>query len=102
MCPKLRTTSGCSEHCAGAAAVKGDVWREGYPVDKDGAQKRQSRQEDTAPAGRRATALRDTGRADQTQGNGVQPGEHGSICLRLAGWFWRKTKPRGHEAESLT
>ena len=45
---------------------------------------------------------------DQREGSlrlsetGVQPGRHSSIYVRLAGWFWRKTKPGGHETESLT
>ena len=111
MCSRLRTTSGCSKHCAGAAAVKGAVWREGCRVERTEHRRADRADRKTTPAARQAAVLRDTGWADQTSGGGAlglqgkkgfRPGEHGSICLRLAGWFWRKTKPRGHETESLT
>lgn len=70
MCPRLRTTSGCSKHCAGAAAVKGAVWREGYRPERTEHRRDDRADRKTAPAARQAAVLRDTGWADQASGEG--------------------------------
>ena len=70
MCSRLRTTSGCSKHGAGAAAVKGAVWREGCRVERTEHRRADRADRKTAPAARQAAVLRDTGWADQTSGGG--------------------------------
>ena len=82
MCPRLRTTSGCSKHCAGAAAVKGAVWREGYRMERTEHRRDDRADRKTAPAARQAAVLRDTGWADQASGRATRALGEGGLAGR--------------------